>query len=74
MGEDRGVGLLVIALLILAAVTGVLWQVLEIAIGVALGIFLAGVLIALAVFFLARRAMRDYRRDQQYRGDRPYDV
>jgi uncharacterized protein YneF (UPF0154 family) len=55
-------------------VTGVLWQVLEIAIGVALGIFLAGVLIALAVFFLARRAMRDYRRDQQYRGDRPYDV
>ena len=50
--------ILVIALLIWAAVAGVLGTVLKIGIGVALGIFLAGFLFFLAGYFLVRRAMR----------------
>lgn len=46
--------LLIIILLIIAAVTGVLWRVLEIAAGVALGIFLAAVLLSAASYFLIR--------------------
>jgi membrane protein implicated in regulation of membrane protease activity len=56
--EDDHMGLLILILLILAAVTGVLWSVLEIALGVALGIFFGGVLLAVVAFYLTRRAVR----------------
>lgn len=49
--------LIVIGLLIWAAIAGVLWTVLKIAAGVALGIFLGGMLIIVAGYFLVRRAM-----------------
>lgn len=49
--------LIVIGLLIWAAVAGVLWTVLEIAIGFALGLFLFGVLVVVAGYFLVRRAL-----------------
>jgi membrane protein implicated in regulation of membrane protease activity len=58
VGEDDHMGLLILILLILAAVTGVLWSVLEIALGVALGIFFGGVLLAVVAFYLTRRAVR----------------
>jgi hypothetical protein len=61
VGEDVGVGLLILILLIWAAVTGVLWSVLKIAVGVALGIFLGGLLLAALGFFAARRAIRGRR-------------
>jgi hypothetical protein len=57
MGKDGRVGLLIVILLIWAAVTGVLWSVLKIAVGVALGIFIAGVLLWAVVFFMIRRAI-----------------
>jgi hypothetical protein len=56
VGEDEGVGLLILILLIWAAVAGVLWSVLKIAVGVALGIFLGGLLLAALGFYFARRA------------------
>ena len=49
--------LIVIGLLIWAAIAGVLWTVLEIAAGVALGLFFFGVLVVLAGYFLVRRAL-----------------
>jgi membrane protein implicated in regulation of membrane protease activity len=58
VGEDVGVGLIILILLIWAAVAGVLWSVLKIAVGVALGIFLGGVLLAALGFAAARRAIR----------------
>lgn len=51
-------GLLILILLIVAAITGVLWSVLKIAVGVALGIFFGAALLALAVFYFARRTIR----------------
>lgn len=59
--------LLVIVLLIVAALTGVLWTVLKIAAGVALGIFLGGVLLAAGAFYLVRRQMRRQLGDRRYR-------
>lgn len=51
-------GLLVLVLLVWAAVTGVLWSVLEIATGVALGVFLGGMLLSVAAWWGVRRALR----------------
>ena len=51
-------GLLILILLIWAAVAGVLWSVLKIAVGVALGIFLAGLLLAALGFYFVRRTIR----------------
>jgi membrane protein implicated in regulation of membrane protease activity len=59
------VGLLVVVLLIWAAVTGVLWSVLKVAVGVALGIFLGGALLAAAAYWGVRRALRPPR-DRRY--------
>ena len=59
--------LLIILLLVVAALTGVLWTVLKIAAGVALGIFLGGVLLAVGAFFLVRRQMRRQLGDRRYR-------
>ncbi|HVM11338.1 MAG TPA: hypothetical protein VM638_02520 [Actinomycetota bacterium] len=50
--------LIVIILLIWAAVSGVLWQVLRVAAGVALGIFFAGFLLIALVTWAARRKLR----------------
>jgi hypothetical protein len=52
------VGLIILILLIWAAVAGVLWSVLKIAAGVALGIFLGGLLLAAMGFYAVRRAIR----------------
>lgn len=60
--------LLIIVILIIAAVTGTLWQVLEIAAGVAIGIFLAGLLLAGAGYFFVRNRVRSFQRD--WRRDR----
>lgn len=55
--------LLLIVLLIVAAAAGVLWQVLEIAAGVALGLFLFVVLVAVASYLLVRHRFRQFRRE-----------
>ena len=60
MGKDGDMGLLI---LIVAAVTGTLWTVLEIAAGVALGIFLGITLLAVALFYAFRRRLRQVQRD-----------
>lgn len=51
-------GLIILILLIWAAVSGVLWSVLKIAVGVALGVFLGGVLLSALAFWGVRRALR----------------
>jgi hypothetical protein len=51
-------GLIVLILLVWAAVTGVLWSVLKIALGVALGVFLAGVLLMGLAYWGVRRALQ----------------
>lgn len=69
-------GLLILILLIIAAITGTLWQVLEVAVGVALGIFLAAVLLAVGGYFLIRSRFRRFRRGVDAglrRSDRPRD-
>jgi membrane protein implicated in regulation of membrane protease activity len=73
LGKDGGVGLLILIILIIAAVTGTLWQVLQIAFGVALGIFLASVLLSLAVYYFVRSRVRRLRRDahRRYQGGPP---
>jgi hypothetical protein len=43
-------------------VTGVLWGVLKIAVGVALGMFLGGVLLAALAYWGIRRALNDPQR------------
>lgn len=58
-------GLLILIVLIAALVTGSLWQVLEIAAGVALGLFLFVVGIAVAGWWFFRRRMRDMHRDME---------
>jgi len=68
------VGLLLLIILIAAIVTGSLWQVLEIAAGVALGLFMFVAAIAVAAWWLLRRRMRDMHREmERYRRQR-YDV
>lgn len=54
---------LILIILIIAAITGTLWTVLEIAAGVAIGIFLATVLLVAAAFFVVRSRFRRFRRD-----------
>ena len=67
-------GLLLIIILAAAIISGSLWGVLEIAAGVALGLFLFVSLIAVAGWFLVRRKMRDVHREiERYRSQR-YDV
>lgn len=66
--------LLIIVILIIAAVTGTLWTVLEIAAGVAVGIFLAAVLLTVAVYYLVRSKIRQAQRDwESRRGGGPPD-
>jgi membrane protein implicated in regulation of membrane protease activity len=68
------VGLLLIIILAAAIISGSLWGVLEIAAGVAVGLFLFVSLIAVAGWFLVRRKMRDVHREiERYRSQR-YDV
>jgi membrane protein implicated in regulation of membrane protease activity len=50
-------GLLVLIILIAAAVSGTLWGVLEIAAGVALGLFLFVLLVAVTGYWMLRRRM-----------------
>jgi membrane protein implicated in regulation of membrane protease activity len=66
--------LLIVIILAAAILTGSLWQVLEIAAGVALGLFLFIAAIAVAGWLLVRRKMRDVHREmERYRRQR-YDV
>jgi membrane protein implicated in regulation of membrane protease activity len=63
--------LLILIILVAAIITGSLWQVLEIAAGVALGLFLFVSAIAVAAWWLIRRRMRQMHRDlDRYRRDR----
>jgi membrane protein implicated in regulation of membrane protease activity len=63
--------LLILIILVAAIITGSLWQVLEIAAGVALGLFLFVSAIAVAGWWLVRRRMRQMHRDlERYRRDR----
>ena len=67
-------GPLLILILVAALVSGSLWGVLEIAAGVALGLFLFVTLIAVTSWWLIRRKMRDMHREmERYRRQR-YDV
>lgn len=58
-------GLLLLIILIAAIVTGSLWQVLEIAAGVALGLFLFVAAIAVASWWFIRRRMREVHREME---------
>lgn len=68
-------GLLIVIILVIAALTGTLWGVLKIAAGVALGIFLAAALVATAAFLLLRSRVRRFQRgvDERLRGLRDPD-
>ncbi len=64
-------GLLIIIILAAALITGSLWGVLEIAAGVALGLFLFVAAIAVAGWFLVRRKMREVHQEiERYRRGR----
>lgn len=71
MGKDGDMGLLILIILIIAAVTGTLWSVLKIAAGVALGIFLGAVLLAVGLYYLIRSRLRRVRRELDARNRRP---
>jgi hypothetical protein len=62
-GENDVVLLLLIILLIAAAAAGVLWQVVEIAAGVALGLFLFVALLAVVGYLMIRYRIRKFRRE-----------
>lgn len=62
--------LLLIILLIAAAAAGVLWQVLEIAAGVALGLFLFVALLAVTGYLMIRYRIRRFRREWYGERDR----
>ncbi|MGH2693106.1 MAG: hypothetical protein ACRDHM_11510 [Actinomycetota bacterium] len=67
-------GLLLVIVLVAAIVTGSLWQVLEIAAGVALGLFLFVAGIAVAGWWFFRHRVREMHRGMdRYRSQR-YDV
>jgi membrane protein implicated in regulation of membrane protease activity len=64
-------GLLLIIILIAAIISGSLWQVVEIAAGVALGLFLFVAAIAMATWWFLRRRVRDMHREmERYRHQR----
>jgi hypothetical protein len=64
--------LLILIILIAAAITGSLWAVLEVAAGVALGLFLFVVAIGLAGYWFARYKLRQAgRRYDAYRRSHP---
>ena len=50
-------GILILIILVAAALSGSLWGILEIAAGVAIGLFLFVVLVSAVAFFLIRRKM-----------------
>jgi membrane protein implicated in regulation of membrane protease activity len=65
------VPLLILIILVAAIVTGSLWGVLEIAAGVALGLFLFVAAIAVTAWFLIRRRMRQMHHEiERYRRER----
>jgi Kef-type K+ transport system membrane component KefB len=72
--------LLIIIILVAAAVTGSLGGVLEVAAGVAVGLFLFVIGIALAAYYFVRHKVRQAGRDmerhrtQDYRGRRDLDT
>jgi peptidoglycan/LPS O-acetylase OafA/YrhL len=74
--------LLIVIILVVAAVTGSLGGVLEVAAGVAVGLFLFVIGIALAAYYFVRHRVRQAGRDmdryrgsyQRYRGDREPDT
>jgi membrane protein implicated in regulation of membrane protease activity len=65
------VPLLILIILVAAIVTGSLWQVIEIAAGVALGLFLFVAAIALAGYWFVRRRVKHVHQElERYRRDR----
>jgi membrane protein implicated in regulation of membrane protease activity len=68
------VGVLILIILIAAIISGSLWQILQIAAGVALGLFLFISLIAAVGYWFARRKMKQVHGEmERYRRER-YDV
>ncbi|MGH2725177.1 MAG: hypothetical protein ACRDI0_13160 [Actinomycetota bacterium] len=63
--------LLIILILVAAAITGSLGEVLEVAAGVAVGVFLAVVGIALAGYYLVRARFRRVARELERHRSRP---
>ena len=64
-------GVLILIILIAAIVSGSLWGVLEIAAGIALGLFLFVVAIAVLGWFFVRRRVRQVHQElERYRRDR----
>ena len=64
-------GLLLLIILIAAIISGSLWQVVEIAAGVALGLFLFVAAIAMATWWFVRRRVREMHREmERYRRQR----
>jgi hypothetical protein len=60
------VGVLILIILVAAALSGSLWGVLEIAAGVAIGLFLFVVLVSVAGYFVVRRRMGRWARGQPW--------
>lgn len=58
---------LILVVLAVAAATGALWSILQIAVGVALGLFLAAVLLGAAAFLLVRHRFRRVQRELRQR-------
>jgi peptidoglycan/LPS O-acetylase OafA/YrhL len=69
--EDTSVILLVIIIVLVGILTGTLGQILEIAAGVAIGLFLFVVAIALAAYSFFRHRFRRASRDWEHRGGPP---
>ena len=63
---------LIVVILLIAALTGTLWTVLEIAAGVMLGIFFALVLLAVVGFLFLRSRIRRLQRELHERYGRRY--
>ena len=60
-------GVIILIILVAAALSGTLWEVLEIAAGVAVGLFLFVVLVAVAGYWMIKRRMgRWYRGAPRY--------
>jgi purine-cytosine permease-like protein len=72
VGEDGRVIILIIVIVLVGLLTGTLGQILEIAAGVAVGLFLFVVGIALAGYYYVRRRFRRASRDwERHRGGPP---
>ena len=69
--EDREVILLILAIIIIGAITGTLGEILQVAAGVAVGLFLFVVGVILAAYYFVRHRFRRVARDWERRTGPP---